>query len=91
MFGVTLRNSNMELTNVEDMTTINIKSRYGQDMACNEQIIDGLKLTEWQHGCVMVNEGRADQELDGEMRKEVFAGVTWNRQATDADEWRTLY
>ena len=38
----------------------------------------------------MVNEGRTDKEPDGEMRKEVFAGVTWNRQATDADEWRTL-
>ena len=42
MFGITWRNSKRELTNVEDMTTINRKSRYEQDMAYNEQIIDGL-------------------------------------------------
>ena len=38
----------------------------------------------------MVNEGMTDKQLDGEMRKEVFAEVTWNRQATDEDEWRAL-
>ena len=33
--------------------------------------------------------GRADRELDG---NEIgsFAGVNWNRQGVDSDEWRRL-
>ena len=37
----------------------------------------------------MVKEGMTDRELD---RDEIgsFVGVTWNRQASDRDEWRRL-
>ena len=35
----------------------------------------------------MVKEGRADRELDGDEIGRL-AGVTWNRQVSDKDEWR---